>query len=50
MGRRVASQMTISELAVVVTLGAAIGVPLQAPEQGVLARYLYYWLPLRFNG
>jgi uncharacterized membrane protein YcaP (DUF421 family) len=49
MGRRVASQMTISELAVVVTLGAAIGVPLQAPEQGVLAAVLILLVALAFQ-
>ena len=36
MGRRVASQMTISELAIVVTLGAAVGVPMQDPKRGML--------------
>jgi uncharacterized membrane protein YcaP (DUF421 family) len=36
MGRRVASQMGITELAVLITLGAAVGVPMQALERGVL--------------
>jgi uncharacterized membrane protein YcaP (DUF421 family) len=36
MGRRVAAQLSISELAVMLTLGAAIGVPLQTPEKGIL--------------
>jgi len=36
MGRRVAAQLSISELAVMITLGAAIGVPLQTPEKGIL--------------
>ncbi|MFK4135711.1 hypothetical protein ACI2KR_26025 [Pseudomonas luteola] len=35
-GRRVAAQLSISELAVMLTLGAAIGVPLQTPEKGIL--------------
>lgn len=36
MGKRMAAQLSISELAVMITLGAAIGVPLQTPAQGVL--------------
>ncbi|TWI50932.1 uncharacterized protein DUF421 [Pseudomonas duriflava] len=36
MGRRVAAQLSVSELAVMITLGAAIGVPLQTPEKGIL--------------
>ena len=37
MGKRVAAQMSLSEIAVVITLGAAVGVPMQAPERGLLA-------------
>ena len=36
MGKRMAAQLSISELAVMLTLGAAIGVPLQTPAQGLL--------------
>jgi len=36
MGKRMAAQLSISELAVMITLGAAIGVPLQTPAQGLL--------------
>ena len=36
MGKRVAGQMSALELTIVVTLGAAIGVPLQAPERGMV--------------
>jgi len=36
MGRKVASQLSRSELAVILTLGAAIGMPVQVPEAGVL--------------
>jgi uncharacterized membrane protein YcaP (DUF421 family) len=36
LGRRVASQYTLFELSVVVTLAGAIGVPLQAQERGML--------------
>jgi uncharacterized membrane protein YcaP (DUF421 family) len=36
MGKRMAAQLSVSELAVMITLGAAVGVPLQTAEQGVL--------------
>jgi uncharacterized membrane protein YcaP (DUF421 family) len=36
MGRRMAAQLSVSELAVMLTLGAAVGVPLQTAEQGLL--------------
>ena len=36
MGRRVAGQMSALEMTIVVTLGAAIGVPMQAPERGMV--------------
>jgi uncharacterized membrane protein YcaP (DUF421 family) len=36
MGKRVTGQMSVLELTVIVTLGAAIGVPLEAPERGLL--------------
>lgn len=36
MGKRMAAQLSISELAVMITLGVAIGVPLQIPAQGLL--------------
>jgi uncharacterized membrane protein YcaP (DUF421 family) len=37
LGKRVAGQMSVLELTVIVTLGAAIGVPLESPEHGLLA-------------
>jgi hypothetical protein len=37
MGKRVAGQMSVLELTIIVTLGAAIGVPLETPERGLLA-------------
>jgi uncharacterized membrane protein YcaP (DUF421 family) len=40
MGKRVAGQMSVMELTVMVTLGAAIGVPLQAPDRGILPAVL----------
>jgi uncharacterized membrane protein YcaP (DUF421 family) len=36
MGKRVAGQMSVLELTIVVTLGAAIGVPLETPERGIV--------------
>jgi uncharacterized membrane protein YcaP (DUF421 family) len=36
LGKRTAAQLTLTELAVVVTLGAAVGVPMQVPERGML--------------
>jgi uncharacterized membrane protein YcaP (DUF421 family) len=36
MGKRVAAQLSLSELAVMVTLGAAIGVPIEVPEHGMI--------------
>jgi uncharacterized membrane protein YcaP (DUF421 family) len=49
MGRRVAAQMTISELAVIVTLGAAVGVPMQDPTRGMLAAGLILLIALGFQ-
>src|SRR2546430_9501431 len=40
MGKRVAGQLSLSELAVIVTLGAAIGVPIEAAEHGMLPAVL----------
>jgi uncharacterized membrane protein YcaP (DUF421 family) len=36
MGKRVAAQLSITELAVILMLGAALGVPIQVSSQGVL--------------
>src|SRR5213076_2298778 len=36
MGKRMAAQLSVSELAVMITLGAAVGVPLQTAQQGLL--------------
>src|SRR4051794_35116080 len=40
MGKRIGAQLTQSELAVVVSLGAAIGVPMQVPDRGMLPAIL----------
>jgi len=36
MGKRMAAQMSVSEIAIIVTLGAAVGMPMQSPERGLL--------------
>ncbi|MDB4954202.1 MAG: hypothetical protein JWO36_1771 [Myxococcales bacterium] len=36
MGRRITAQLSVLELTVLVTLAAAIGVPLQAPDRGLI--------------
>lgn len=40
LGRRVAAQYTLFEISIVVTLAAAIGVPLQAANRGLLPPFL----------
>lgn len=40
LGRRVAAQFTLFEISIVVTLAAAIGVPLQAANRGMLPPFL----------
>jgi len=37
MGKRVSAQLSLFELSIVVTLAAAVGVPLQSPDRGMLA-------------
>jgi uncharacterized membrane protein YcaP (DUF421 family) len=49
MGKRTASQLTLTELAVVVTLGAAVGVPMQTPERGLLAGFVVLGVALIFQ-
>src|SRR5689334_7147777 len=36
LGKRMSSQLTITELAVMLTLGAIVSVPMQMPERGIL--------------
>jgi uncharacterized membrane protein YcaP (DUF421 family) len=36
MGKRMALQLNVSEMAAMVTLAAAIGIPIQAPDKGIL--------------
>ena len=49
MGRRVASQMTAAELGVIVTIAAAIGVPMQVPDRGLLPAFIILLLALIFQ-
>lgn len=49
MGKRMAAQLSISEMAVMITLGAAIGVPLQTPEQGMLPAVVLLFSVLLFQ-
>ena len=49
MGKRVAAQMSVSELAVIVTLGAAVGVPMQVPDRGMLPAILILVIAVIFQ-
>jgi len=49
MGKRVAGQMSLSELAVIVTLGAAVGVPMQVQDRGMLPPVLILCIALAFQ-
>ena len=49
MGKRVAAQMSLSEIAVIVTLGAAVGVPMQTPERGILAPVILLGIAVLFQ-
>jgi uncharacterized membrane protein YcaP (DUF421 family) len=49
LGRRTAAQLSLSELAVVVTLGAAVGVPLQVPERGMLPGFVVLAVAVLFQ-
>lgn len=49
MGKRMSGQLTISELAVMVTLGAIISVPMQIPERGLLQGLLVLLCALIFH-
>jgi uncharacterized membrane protein YcaP (DUF421 family) len=49
MGKRVASQMSVSELGVIVTLGAAVGVPMQVPDRGMLPAILILIVAIFFQ-
>jgi uncharacterized membrane protein YcaP (DUF421 family) len=49
LGKRMSSQLTITELAVMLTLGAIVSVPMQMPERGILQGVLLLVLILLFE-
>jgi uncharacterized membrane protein YcaP (DUF421 family) len=49
LGKRMGGQLTISELAVMLTLGAIISVPMQAPDKGILQGILVLICALAFQ-
>lgn len=49
MGKRMGGQLTISELAVMLTLGAIVTVPMQLPDKGVLQGILVLFCALIFQ-
>jgi uncharacterized membrane protein YcaP (DUF421 family) len=60
MGKRMAGKLTINELAVMLTLGAIVSVPMQIPERGILLGVLtllcayafqrgYNWLAVKYH-
>lgn len=49
MGKRVAAQLSLSELAIIVTLGAAVGVPLEIATQGLLPAFLVLLVAVAFQ-
>jgi uncharacterized membrane protein YcaP (DUF421 family) len=49
MGKRMGGQLTISELAVMLTLGAIICVPMQIPDKGILLGFMALLVALAFQ-
>jgi uncharacterized membrane protein YcaP (DUF421 family) len=49
MGKRMSGQLTISEMAVMLTLGAIISLPMQAPDKGILQGIAVLSLALLFQ-
>jgi uncharacterized membrane protein YcaP (DUF421 family) len=49
MGKRTVSQLSLTELAVMVTLGAAVGVPMQVPDRGMLPGVIVLAVALLFQ-
>lgn len=49
MGKRVAAQLSLSELAIIVTLGAAVGVPLEIATQGLMPAFLVLTVAVVFQ-
>jgi uncharacterized membrane protein YcaP (DUF421 family) len=49
LGKRMSGQLTITEMAVMLTLGAIVAVPMETPERGVLQGVLLLFLILAFQ-
>ena len=49
LGKRMGGQLSISELAVMLTLGAIVSVPIQIPEKGILQGILVLFCALLFQ-
>ncbi|WP_256007239.1 YetF domain-containing protein [Pedobacter deserti] len=49
MGKRMSGQLTLSEMAVMITLGAIVSVPMQMPERGILHGLLILLCALAFQ-
>jgi len=49
MGKRVAGQLSLSELAIMVTLGAAIGVPMEVADNGLLPGFVLLGVALLYQ-
>jgi uncharacterized membrane protein YcaP (DUF421 family) len=49
MGKRVAGQMSLSEMAVLITLGAAVGVPMQVEDRGMFPAVIILLVALIFQ-
>jgi uncharacterized membrane protein YcaP (DUF421 family) len=49
LGKRMSGQLTITELAIMLTLGAIVAVPMETPERGVLQGVLLLFLILIFQ-
>src|SRR5687767_8208554 len=49
LGKRMSGQLTITEMAVMITLGAIISVPMQLPDRGILPGLLALLCALAFQ-
>jgi uncharacterized membrane protein YcaP (DUF421 family) len=49
MGKRMSGQLTISEMAVMITLGAIVSAPMQVPEKGILQGIVILLCALAFQ-
>ncbi|MFL5730402.1 MAG: DUF421 domain-containing protein, partial [Cytophagaceae bacterium] len=49
LGKRMSAQMTIFELAVIITLGAAISLPMESPDKGIIPGILILFAVVAFQ-